>query len=65
MVGGDKSRMYDMERMTVSAVALGGEVWVASYEGRDFVAAATWMPPGRTLLDRYALLYAVLGCYSR
>ncbi|KZV75882.1 hypothetical protein PENSPDRAFT_623642 [Peniophora sp. CONT] len=51
MLGGDMSLLYALERATVACVAKAGEVWVASYGDLDFVSAATWLPPGRVLLD--------------
>ena len=54
MLGGDGTLLYALERATVECVALAGELWIASYDDQDFVSAATWLPPGRGLLDTYA-----------
>ncbi|VDC00192.1 unnamed protein product [Peniophora sp. CBMAI 1063] len=53
MTGGDESEslLYALERATVACVAISGQLWVASYGDQDFVSAATWLPPGRVLLD--------------
>ncbi|KZV68236.1 hypothetical protein PENSPDRAFT_687413 [Peniophora sp. CONT] len=49
--GGDKSKIYDFERATVAAVALVGELWVASYGEQNFASVAIWICPGRMFLD--------------
>ncbi|VDC03523.1 unnamed protein product [Peniophora sp. CBMAI 1063] len=49
--GGDASKIYDFERATVAAVALAGEIWVASYGDQDFASVALWIRPDRDLLD--------------
>ncbi|VDC03532.1 unnamed protein product [Peniophora sp. CBMAI 1063] len=49
--GGDTTKIYELERATVAAAALAGELWVAAYGEEDFASVATWFPPGRTLLD--------------
>ena len=54
MLGGDASLLYALERATVECVAIAGGLWVASHNDQDFVSAATWLPPGRVLLDTYA-----------
>lgn len=52
-IGGNQEFQVPLQRATVAAAALGGELWVADYGDREMVGAAGWYGPGRALLDRF------------
>ncbi|GBE86271.1 acyl-CoA N-acyltransferase [Sparassis crispa] len=49
--GGEKTLIFTFLRALIAAVALAGEVWVASQGDQDFVGVASWVYPDRLLND--------------
>lgn len=51
-----------MQRATVAAAAIAGELYVADYGEHEIAGVAAWFGPGRALLDRLVSYVPIMLC---
>ena len=64
LIGGDVSFLDNFMYSTLLAALRGGEVYFASAGDTSVAGVAAWYPPGRALLDRYAIIFTWTPCHG-
>jgi hypothetical protein len=59
-IGGNQALNYPFQRAFVAAAAIGGVVYVASYDDINIAGVACWFPPEKELLSSYVPLLSTI-----